>query len=342
MVLVVLLHVASWYQAGRGFGQTIWLESSQVLLPLRMPLFFLISGMLASNIVLSDGVRVLRNSFSLFSVYIFWTLVSTSKLIFLPEIDPKTPYSFSLLFWNLFSPGVYWYIWALPIYLVVSYLIFRMCPRRPVSIVYISVFLIFSFLISLFSRELGAIWKDALQLFPPRIDFAYTDSVLRNFVWFFVGVVFSKYILLEVRRIPVGVGVSTFLGLALIFCGAATGFLHEKVALVLAPFPMVFGAILFIRSIESTIFSKLFSYIGRRTISVYIFHWFLLNVLTFLVRYLGVKMDGSLWSLLFPPVATAIIVAICILSGAVLRKLGLGILLVGVPNGLMARARPSQ
>jgi len=334
MVLVVLLHAASWYEVGRSFGETPWLEWSRLLVPLRMPLFFLISGMLAANAILYNKNKVIYNAMSLFTVYVFWSIVSTGKLAVLPSIDPETPYSLSLVIWNILAPSDYWYIWALPVYLLLATALVFFWRDKSRPDFYIYAILAFSMVLALFSGELGLAWKDALHLRPPRIGFSYTDAVLRNFVWFLLGVIYSKRILDASTRVPEGFSAASVAGLALLIIGGFVGSLHEKFALVVAPFPMVFGAILLIKSIQNWQVSKILAFIGHRTLPVYVFHWFMLNILTFCVQYLDMNLQGELWAYFFPPFGAAVIVAACIAVGSIMRAMGLGILFVGLPNWL--------
>lgn len=143
MVLVVLLHSSNWYVDGQGFGPSIWLDFSRAVEPLRIPLFFVVSGTLIASRIERDPPKVLRRAASLFSVYILWTVIHASRLALFPGLAPQTPFSPELIIWTILTPGIYWYIWALPLYYAVTVLFFggQRQDNWPRAALYLTIFL---------------------------------------------------------------------------------------------------------------------------------------------------------------------------------------------------------
>lgn len=96
----------------------LWKYLNAELSPLRIPLFFLISGVFAHRVVLVGSTRRLRaRCGGLLGLYVIWVLIQTALLGLVPEFDTEHATSLSGLAAELtFRPTNLWYLLALALY----------------------------------------------------------------------------------------------------------------------------------------------------------------------------------------------------------------------------------
>ncbi|PSL36890.1 putative membrane protein YcfT [Labedella gwakjiensis] len=131
IVLVVLFH-AVMYLGEAGIAGP-WTYASTPLDTFRMPLFFFMSGLLAPS-ALRLGYRDLfrRRILALLYLYVLWSTIQTTYGILMPPIsDPADPESWWSVLTIFISPHPnLWFIYALPIYLTIAWLV----RRAPVAV----------------------------------------------------------------------------------------------------------------------------------------------------------------------------------------------------------------
>lgn len=127
IALVVLWHVTRkdylalpWDVGGPVVGA--WGTCSELLLPVRMPLFFLISGLFAARQLDRPWRDVLtRRVTPLLYLFVLWTLVHTAVLRLTPGFDTAVAHSpVELLAGLTVAPGNLWYLLALAVYVALA------------------------------------------------------------------------------------------------------------------------------------------------------------------------------------------------------------------------------
>lgn len=342
MVLVVLGHSAGWYVGGQGFGPSIWLDFTGAVEPLRIPLFFVVSGTLIASRIDGDPPKVLRRAASLLSVYVLWTVIHASRLALFPGLAPQTPLSPELILWTILTPGIYWYIWALPLYYSVTVIVFsqRIHGKRSAYGPYVAI--VMAALCSFFWAELSDLWSNALAL-EARVEYDFTGSVVRNYFWFLLGVLFSKKIIAQSKAIPCSGIRPLAIGTGLILAGILVAQIGVHAKFSVAPFFMVPGAIILLRRLGESFMARLLVKVGTQTLSVYIFHFFILNALSFSAAVFVAPGPLPVWlSVAVPPLMTAMIVPLTMAAENVLRRLRLGVVLDGIPDGLAKYRRSAS
>ena len=186
MVLVVVVHVAGWYAAAP-LGKTEWLDISNALTPLRMPTFFLVSGILAQNAIDNDWPKARRRSLNLYFVYLLWTTMLVSLYLLAPFTRGEDPEpALELLGANAILPTYYWYIWALPVYYLLTAgarrLLGRMSPWLMVP----------AALLSFFALDLATLFSSYSPVLE-RYEIPIAQTI-QNFLWFCSGVVAKTWI----------------------------------------------------------------------------------------------------------------------------------------------------
>ena len=127
IVLVVLWHVTRkdyldlpWHVGPPVVGA--WGELSVLLLPVRMPLFFLISGLFAARQLERPWRQVLSGRVApLLYLFVIWTLAQTVVLQTTPGFDTAVAHSpHDLVVQLTITPGNLWYLLALASYVAVA------------------------------------------------------------------------------------------------------------------------------------------------------------------------------------------------------------------------------
>lgn len=125
IVLVVLYHarhlshLIPW--TDKEFVNFVWEHISSIIKPVRMPLFFLISGMLASQ-SLNRSWNEIRNRriFNLYYIFIIWAIIFAVLIPAFPSHD--TSWSHRLVRIREIPSGLSaaWYLWALPTFFLLA------------------------------------------------------------------------------------------------------------------------------------------------------------------------------------------------------------------------------
>lgn len=138
ILLVVLWHVLmkhylqiDWHIGGHVKGA--WGTFGEQLLPLRMPLFFAVSGFFAVRAVQRTWPEVLRTKVAKFYyLYVLWLIIHTAILAFVPDFGTESADGPLKFVAQLFiTPSNLWYLYALALYFIVA----KAARRLPVWLV---------------------------------------------------------------------------------------------------------------------------------------------------------------------------------------------------------------
>lgn len=329
MVLVVLLHVSSSYLQS-DLGITSWSEISVALTPVRMPTFFLVSGILAKCAIDTDWPKVRRRSLNLYIVYLLWTtLVSLRLLIPVARGDRPIP-TLELLGWNALVPAVYWYLWALALYYVVATAGRRLLGRWSPWL------LAPAALVSYFAHDLDVSFGPH---YPPSLEGICAAETMQNFLWFYLGVVAKDRIVggfdharrrSLVLALVGAIGVITLLNVVgeVPASIVAVGGTARLLQMVQTPGYMVAMLSAFV-VLRRSVLTRFFDWIGRGTMSVYVFHWFALMAITTALMVLPHPRFSEWLGWLVPVALSFAIVAACRAVGILICRSPLAWMLNG-------------
>jgi uncharacterized membrane protein YcfT len=298
ILLVVLHHVVAKYlehvlPPGLVWVAGPWQELSTALKPLRMPVFFVISGFFAAGAIRRPWRLVVRRVTSPYYLYVVWLLVYFVVYRLETETDAnRTDDLHDLLGELLWAETSMWFLYALGVYFLVA----KLLAPLPAPVV------------------LGAATALALWSGWSGIEYNNKLSVLSHFAFFVLGSSFPE----AVRRCgdlsgPVlwrlgGAYVAVFTGLQL------TG-LPWSVTLVgaaLVGIPLGLGAMAKVAA-QPRIGPAL-AWIGQRTLRVYVLHFaVILAVYHSPLMITSTGLGGLLVAVLLPLVATAVVTATCLL-----------------------------
>lgn len=312
IILVVLWHVVTKHMIevpGAGAVTSGWVTLNAQLLPLRMPLFFLVSGMFSGRAVTArsgGGWRMRAGRLAL--VYVVWVLVQTFALALTPDFaTARATDAGELLAQLTFSPTNLWYLLALAVYLLIA----RLTRYVPTAVLLPAAFVVSAVAASGVLPDLGNLWQVMQNLFfflaGLRLrdvveQFARQSGALRAFM---LGAAYTAAAavvgVLGMRQWP---GVWPLLSiLAVVFGITACAILDRRMGAIARPL----------------------RWIGRRTLPIYVIHMIPLALLDGALRSTGIR-TFPLIEAVEPIVLTAVVIAMCLATHALLVRLGLGVL----------------
>lgn len=327
IILVVLWHVVTKvavHIAGAGPVTDAWVTVNAQLLPLRIPLFFVVSGVFAARAVQgSGGSSWRRRAGRLALLYVVWVLIQTFVLALTPDFDTaRASNGWELLAELTISPTNLWYLLALAAYLAIG----RLTRRLPTVPVLAVAFVIAAVAGAGLIPDLGNLWQ-----------------VVQNLFFFLVGLRLRGAIELFTTRL----GGRTALVIAAGYVGAlaAVSLLGIRqwfgvwplLALVAVAFGICVSVLL---DRHGGVMARPLRWIGRRTLPVYVLHMIPLAFIDAGLRAAGWR-TTPMFEAIGPVVLTAGVVAICLGAHALLVRGGLGALFdpLRITDRLFLRAR---
>ncbi|WP_022869708.1 acyltransferase family protein [Yaniella halotolerans] len=312
IIAVVVTHVITKFLIPLDF------RSSEILVafivafqPLRMPVFFLVSGLLGASALIKPWRVVLtRKTASYYYIYVIWLVLQTVSFSLFPNhivIPTVVANDLVSIFAQLtYDPSNLWYLWALALFFPIA----KMGLRLPRAAIVASLLLATLAAMGLFS-ELGL-----------------ASAALLNLPWFLLGSYFSSSLMSFVdsrqsRRIWLSIFCFAFLlagylGIRVAFGSLFSGLIYNIVAfagliMIVYLFPRLATILR-----RCKLLSSLVVYIGRNTVQIYVLH---VPIIT-LVGYFAGSLTGSLiMALLMAIITSIIVIAASLVAGSVLQRL---------------------
>lgn len=330
-MLVVLHHLTSKHYAplvsneAGSMGQ-LWLSLAAAVEPVRMPLFFMLSGFFATAALRRPWREVLGpRVISVYYLYVLWLCIHA--VIFsversLPMNRTKNPQELAADL--VFASTGLWYLYALAVYFLVLKLFGPARPWLPVGF--------------------AAVLAVTGSILP--IDEVNRVSVLQSFLYFTVGASFPGVVrgIADSRRrhtVPLLLVGYLSLGAALLWLGVGRG--PTVFALSVIGVPLAIRC-----AVGLSTFPRLASasaWVGRHTLPVYVLHMPVLAVLHHLLKSLPVHSSLAttppLVVAVYPLLATIVITVTCLLLHKLLTEHRLGWLFL-CPAGIWQRSQTAN
>ncbi len=297
-----------------------WNSLTHAFKPVRMPLFFVLSGFFAASAVDRPWADVTRRIATSVYLYVVWLLLLAAFTTWERELPMNRVQDFDELVLDLvFASTGLWFLYALAVYFVLV----RLTAGLPAGAVLAG------------ATALAAV----ASLLP--IEEANRVSVLLHLAYFVLGARFPHL----VRRAATWTraGVLPALTVTLVVSSAAMTYAGLPTSLdvvLLSLIGLPWGVLVAVRVARAPRTAQTLSWIGRRTLPVYVLHIPVLGIL----HHLGLGPDLGPDALAlplataYPVVVTALVVAGTLVVHAALLRLGLGALftLPGAGRRLMA------
>jgi uncharacterized membrane protein YcfT len=309
ILLVVLHHVTSKYVLVvlppdlAPVGEA-WFALNQVLRPLRMPVFFAISGFFAARAVHRPWRLSRTRVASPYYLYAVWSLVYV--VVYAVETDMAANRTTSVgelvgeLVWASTSA---WFLFALAAYFLVAKALAGL-PPVPV-------------LLAAGALAVATGWMD--------IEHTNRVSVLTHLGFFLLGAYFPDRVRWWAER-PGRVVLALAGGYAAVFGSTAALGLPRSVTLIAASAVGVpLGLALARRVAEHALVAVPLAWLGRRTLRIYVLHLAVLAVVFHLpLDRIPLGPERVLVALVLPLLVTGVVTAACLVVHAVLVRLGAG------------------
>ena len=295
-ILLVVLHhtVGKHYAVALDADQLglydAWDWVDDTLKPLRMPLFFLLSGIFASSSIDRPWRAVFRKRVgSPYYLYVVWLLIQWPFFAYFTGIGMNRTHGFAELQTDLLfaSTGV-WYLWALAVYFLVAKLLAPLDPR---------IVLAAAAVLSAFTSELP-------------LEYTNRFSIVQHFVFFALGAYYPQLVnaVQSWRRrglLPLlGVGyVGALVTLQL------TDLRMCVITLLVSPLAIAFGVRLSMIAARTPYVGSAMASIGRRTLPIYVLHVIVLTAVFELVPSLDLPTPLLV---AYPLVVTFAITGVCL------------------------------
>lgn len=332
VILVVFMHVTQALSvvAGDTLVGGFWNSVNVFLEPLRMPIFFVVSGLLASSAVQRPWSMTKSRTIGIGYLFLLWHFlytVYTFAVNTLVNGDTDLATTITTFFANVIvPPGGYWYLWALVVYFVIA----RLTRNLPVGLV-----LGAAALLNL-ARPLTV---DAVRwLAEPLGAASMIDAASLNLVYFLAGV----HGVALLRRISIENDPRL---LQLSGTAAITGSIIRVMEpglrglsfLPLAAAWIVFGVLVAVRLSAYEPVRQFGSFVGARTLPIFVLQFPLIFLLYKGLGSYGAFVAGNPFAqALFPIVFTALFTGIALVVYAAAMK-GRARLLFAAPPAWTAR-----
>ncbi|GEM_PF-5635935 len=322
IVLVVIYHVAV---GGAGhvllggretFIGKLWLHGNLALVPLRMPLFFMVSGVLAAGAIRRPWKVVVRpRIYDLLWPYVLWSMIWAATAW--PRYAPDAPGEFFVgeITGLLMIGSPYWFIAVLPIF----FLITRLGSSRPKLLV----------ALTLIAYGAAPFIQRAMRASEAPSDLVYgVFQLTDNALWFALGFAAREWILrIGSRPRPV-------LGSILLLAFCLLAFIVERGELPASPTRflelgasmsgLVSCAALLPLAARSVALARAGTYLGSRTLVIYLVHPVFINLAVLAWRDSGAEesFGGMTRDLLMVPVVTAMAIGAAVAVQATVHRIG--------------------
>lgn len=285
-----------------------WNGFTHALKPVRMPLFFVLSGFFAASAVHRPWREVTQRVASSAYLYVVWLLLLAGFTTWERELPMNRVQDLDELLLDLaFASTGLWFLYALAVYFVLV----RLTSRLPAGVV------------------LGGatVLASVASLLP--IEEANRVSVLLHLVYFVLG---ARYPHL-VREVATWTRAGVLPALTLVFVLSSVLLAHagwptSLDVVLLSVVGLPWGLLVAVRATRAERTARALTWIGRRTLPVYVLHIPVLGA----VHHLGLSPDVGPGvaalpiAVTYPLVVTAVVVSGTLVVHEALVRLGLGAL----------------
>ncbi len=314
MVLVVLYHLSLWMETEVHSGPGFWWVISDALNPLRMPLFFFISGYLSISALRRPVGSSRSRTIGLYYVYVLWTGLFLLRR-WLPFLSSDTEPEVGQLLLSLVLPTSFWYLYALPVFfLATKALLGVLGSRSAYALIPLAVLSALSPLVQPYTQGL---------LTEP-FDAAKIPSVLGNFLWFYLGVhgtaLWARFSRRRNYALP---ALAAALYIAL-YAGMTMFRLELLLETLLSCLALFVTAQLVSRINMDSRAGRGLRRVGSQTLPVYIFHIVLISALSAVVKLTGLmpllQSSPGVAAAVVPPLLVLPTILLCLTAGSLIKR----------------------
>lgn len=297
IVLVVLHHVITKYLpviTPPDLSEVVaaWEALTWAVKPVRMPVFFVISGFFAANAIARPWPQVLRRVVGPYYLYLVWLAIYVVFYRIETRVEAnRITGSRDLVTDLVLAETSMWFLFALAAYFVLAKLLRRCDPRLVIA-----------------GAALVALWTGWSG-----IEETNKASVLSHFVFFALGAFYPRLLGAAAAWGRDRIGALGVVYLAVFVALEAIGLPWSVTLLGASVVGIPMGLALAARAGDAPTLSAGLSWLGARTLRIYVLHFALIGVLLHVpFRVQSSGSDGALLAAMMPALATALIIAGCL------------------------------
>ena len=318
IILVVLVHTGDWL-LDAGLGLPAWDGINEAFATMRMPFFFLMSGLFAQKWIRGSWKELAANKLLfLYWVFLLWSVIGSFIHLFGLSFQQETttPASFiGALFLSPIRPRFeLWFVWALALFFIVA----KLTRTWPLAVQFVM------------AAAVAAVWQSGVI----SVNIGW-DGAAKHYLFFLLGVVCKEAILNIANRTPVYVRigiVATWAVPALLITTTAAGDV-PGVRFLVSMLGVVAGISL------ATFLAKVgfLRDLGQRTLPVYLAHTPIIVLIAFAASFGIFEVLPVYLRAVIPLIVAAIAVLLALQLHSWAQRGGLT-WLYGPPHRLLAKA----
>ncbi|WP_225443782.1 acyltransferase family protein [Lolliginicoccus lacisalsi] len=266
IILVVLLHAAN-LLISKGFAPEVWETINSYLQPIRMPLFFVASGLFAQGMIAMAWPRMLRSRIAhLMYLYTLWLVVFLGVHNLLPSDVRHEGYaSWMNVVGGLYMPNsALWFIYGLAVFAVAA----KAMSRLPLWL------------------QLGAaVALNIYSQYQPVVSWSW-NNLAEYFIYFLLGLHARSLIISVSRRtaLPwIAASIAAYAAMYYLLADAGSG--TQGLTIILTTFGLAAG-VLVSAAVVGTPVGGILNTVGRTTLPVYL----MLDMFIAMLGYVFIKL----------------------------------------------------
>jgi uncharacterized membrane protein YcfT len=315
-----ILETATWGST----SSSIYDRISAHLTPLRMPLFFLVSGYLVQKNIKFDAWNtvVQKRIVNLIYLFILWGVIKWLTTAIIDYFNSETIFSSAITnssdanslkdFFILMSRGSnnLWYLYSLPLYFIIC----KILSPKPI------IAIIFFFIMQLIAKYYVDEWP--------------SHSILDNAIFYGIGCFYGNYLVSVISKTWIRkISILILLILLTLIARKLDIFKTFSTSIV-----FVFMIVVFLAWMQNFLNLEWLKWIGKNTLQIYVLHTIIIKILNIFIvpelintGYFKLGTVANLWVAFYPILATAAVTLISLLLWFILDR-GIGIYLFKSPR----------
>jgi len=303
IILVLLYHIGGsgvnyLFPASDGPASPIWETVNRVLVPMRMPLFFLTAGVLAQNAIMRNWSTIWHSKITvLLWPYLIWSIGFAFLAGYAYSPNKPWVYTADRIIGLAFGFSGYWFLIVLAIFFITA----KLFRSWPTTLLILS--LILAFAAPFLEAAIPETWSGIYTYAPVKSS--------RYAFWYFLGCFVAQYASKVSSMSPWTLILGGGAGFTALTFAAWDSAHSATLSVPLSATGLVTAVGVSIWAVRNRKIRALSRYLSGRTLPIYLLHPVLINITVLIPILLSVPMGpNELWATTLTPLLTVAFVSI--------------------------------